>query len=332
MSSNVTDNPRVLVADIDPATSGLVERQVSAAGFPVLIAADGQSACRALVQHRPPIVILGKLPEADRPALREAIYALKATDFAHVIMMTAHATRSRLVAAWEVGVDEFLGRPFTEHELLARLRTAVRSLDLEAEIRRCARKGLFSWRRSRVHTRLCEMAQTDELTGLANLACGLERIDEVWSLAQRHGHDLTVAIVDVDDFKRINETCGPDIGDAVLQQVGAALGRSVRDTDLACRVGGQEFLLIFPDEPAAAILPALERCRRGVEACIHPTPEAPVTISAGIAERRSSMTTLADLLRAADGALFSAKAAGKNQIVVASAGPTSAKSGRENAA
>jgi diguanylate cyclase (GGDEF)-like protein len=119
----------------------------------------------------------------------------------------------------------------------------------------------------------------------------------------------------------------------VLAQVGAALGRAVRELDVACRVGGQEFLLVFPDERAKDILPALDRCRRGVEACIKPAPEASVTISAGVAERTRGMRDLPDLLRAADGALFEAKAQGKNQIVVAEAmTPVSPKPARENAA
>jgi two-component system cell cycle response regulator len=283
----------------------------------VLIAADGAGAVRALVGHRPQIVILGKMPEADRPALRDAIATLKDTHFTHVIMLTAHSPRSRLMAAWEVGVDEFLGKPVREHELLARLRAGVRALDLHKAIERCYRKGLFNWRRSRVHASLTEMSNTDEQTGLRDLRYGLERLDEVWLLATRHDHDLSIAIVDVDDFKRLNDTYGPDAGDSVLQQVGAALGRAVRELDVACRVGGQEFLLVFPDERSTDILPALDRCRRGVEACIKPAPDCHVTISAGVAQRTSGMSDLPDLLRAADGALFDAKAQGKNQIVVA---------------
>ena len=331
-----SETPKVLVADADPQTAARVERQVSEAGFPVIIAVDGPGACRALLQHRPPIVFLGHMPADDRPALRDAIGALKQTAFTHVTMLTAHAPRSRLIAAWEVGVDEFLTKSFSNHELLARLRTAVRAIDLDAEMRRNARQGLSSWRRSRVQSRLAEMAQADELTGLANLRYGLERLDEIWSLAARHEHDLSIAIVDVDDFKALNDTYGPEVGDVVLQQVGGALGRGVRDTDIACRVGGQEFLLIFPDETAAEILPALDRCRRGVEACIHPLPDLRVTISAGVAERGRGTVELSEFLRAADGALFEAKAAGKNQIVVA---PTAeapqtpgTRAGREHAA
>ena len=332
--SKLPETPKVLVADIDPATSGEVERMVVAAGFPVVVAADGPSAVRALAQHRPQVVILGRMPEADRPALRKAINDLKASHFTHVIMMTAHSPRSRMMAAWEVGVDAFLGKPITEFELLARLRAGVRALDLDGAIDRCARKGLFNWRRSRVHNSLTQMMNTDELTGLSNLRHGLERLDEVWTLAQRHNHDLAVAFVDVDDFKRLNETHGPDAGDLVIQQVGAAMARSVRELDVACRVGGQEFLLIFPDERAKDILPALDRGRRGVEACIKPATDVGVTISAGVAERTFAMKSLSDLLRAADAALFEAKSAGKNQIVVASPGamPVSPKSNRENAA
>lgn len=332
--NHLPPTPKVLIADIDSETNAVVERLVSEAGFSVLIAADGPSAARALVQHRPQIVILGNMPESDRPALGDAIAAVRATHFTHVVMLTSHAPRSHLVAAWELGVDSFLGKPVIQYELLARLRSAVRALDLHIEIDRCARKGLFNWRRSRVHARLTEMAHTDELTGLSNLLYGLDRLDEIWSLAQRHNHDLAIAIVDVDDFKRLNDAVGPDEADKVLQQVGAALARGVRDTDVACRVGGQEFLLIFPDEKAEEILPALDRCRRGVEACVKPSPDLNVTISVGVAQRTFNMKALADLMRATDGALFEAKAAGKNQIVVAAPGmmPKAPAAGRENAA
>jgi diguanylate cyclase (GGDEF)-like protein len=331
--SKLPETPKVLVADIDAATSGQIERMVSEAGFPVLIAADGAGAVRALVGHRPQIVILGKMPEADRPAIRDAIATLKDTHFTHVILLTAHSPRSRLMAAWEVGVDEFLSKPVKEYELLARLRSGVRALDLHKAIERCYRKGLFNWRRSRVHSSLTEMSNTDEQTGLRDLRYGLERLDEVWSLAQRHDHDLAVAIVDVDDFKKLNDTHGPEAGEAVLSQVGAALGRAVRELDVACRVGGQEFLLVFPDERSNDVLPALDRCRRGVEACVKPAPDVKVTISAGVAERTRGMRSLPDLLRAADTALFEAKAQGKNQIVVAEGGhPVSPTPARENAA
>ena len=161
---------------------------------------------------------------------------------------------------------------------------------------------------------LTRRADYDELTGLKNRRCFQERLRDEMARKRRYGTPLTLVLLDIDDFKHINDTCGHSAGDAVLRDLGRTLRETLRDVDEAYRVGGEEFALVLPATPSEQGLPVAERVRQAVAALVIPVAHQPLrcTVSLGVAEAEPGRQAEKDLFAAADRALYAAKAAGKN--------------------
>jgi diguanylate cyclase (GGDEF)-like protein len=169
----------------------------------------------------------------------------------------------------------------------------------------------------RLREKLRSESIRDALTGLFNRRYMEESLDLELARAERGRHPVGVVLVDVDHFKRVNDTYGHAGGDAVLAALGALLRASVRGGDLACRLGGEEFLLILPGTPLVELARRAEELRaavRGVQVVHHGQPLGPITVSMGVAAAPDHGTTRDALLRAADAALYRAKAAGRDRI------------------
>jgi len=169
--------------------------------------------------------------------------------------------------------------------------------------------------------RLYELASTDELTGLHVRRMILQRLKQEVRRWQRYGHTLSVAMLDLDHFKRVNDTYGHTVGDEVLRAAGRLLGNSIRqDLDVAGRFGGEEFLVLFPDTPEERAAIACERLREAFANRWVPTDDGPtrVTVSIGVAGCVSRAESALELLKRADAAMYRAKEAGRNRVCMAS--------------
>lgn len=155
------------------------------------------------------------------------------------------------------------------------------------------------------------LSLTDSLTGLTNRRGFEQRLSMEWQRATRYAHPLTVMLIDVDHFKRFNDDFGHQTGDQVLAQVGAILQQAVRTTDLACRYGGEEFVIILPDTPMDDALPIAHRICEQVASYAWNTRQ--VTVSIGVAQL-DQQESARQLVSDADQALYQAKAAGRNQV------------------
>ena len=165
---------------------------------------------------------------------------------------------------------------------------------------------------------LQEQAYVDALTGLYNrrylddcLARELER-------ARRRRSPVCVAMIDIDHFKRLNDTYGHPAGDAVLREMGRLLLENVRKSDIVCRYGGEEFVLVFPDSTLASTRQRLEQIRRLVKELRFPVRSLGFTVSAGVAQAAPEGSNVKDLLCAADGAMYAAKQAGRDRVAESS--------------
>jgi len=306
--------PTVLVVDDDPLTFALLERQLAASGFPSLSAQNGREALELARRRRPQIVILDwVMPELHGPAVCRELRTMR-TPPPYVIMLTVHSATQRVVEALDAGADDYLTKPFKSAELFARLRAGVRTVHLERSL---AARALVGQRMARqlatLNGKLQELASTDDLTGLLNRRSGIARLDEEWRIAVRYDHPLACAMIDIDNFKRINDTLGHVGGDVVLRNVGSVLRSTARDTDMVIRHGGEEFLVVMPHQSETSAALAAERYRAAVEAAC-----AGTTISAGVAARSAESATPERILRHADAALYAAKRRGKNCVQQAS--------------
>jgi len=328
------DALRILIVDDDPAALRLLEKHLSAAGCRVTTAANGIEALEIDSAQAPQMIITDwMMPEVDGLELCRRLRAGEETGFAYIIVLTASIEENRVVEALEAGADDFLTKPYNRQELLARVRAGERIVRLEAGMAERSREvSRYNARLAAANDQLRVMATTDELTGLANRREALARLGEHWSLAVRHGDPLACIVADIDHFKQFNDTHGHAVGDTVLKTTAHVLRRTARYGEAACRIGGEEFLIICPRSTVPSAEMGAERVRSAVAGHMveHNGTALSVTLSLGVAERTESMEGPDDLLKAADEALYAAKEAGRNRVCVAGRAPTLRLSQREH--
>ena len=227
-----------------------------------------------------------------------------------ILVLVSDGDRRKLTQALEMGVNDYLTRPIDKNELIARVRTQLR-------------KKLYADRlRHNVQLSL-EMAITDQLTGLHNRRYMSRHLDTLVNGAQKSGKPLAFLIMDIDHFKSVNDTHGHDIGDEVLREFANRISANVRGIDLACRYGGEEFVVVMPDTDMDFATQVAERLRKSVETNAFEVSRAPgklhITISIGIASSLGDGDSAEALLHRADQALYRAKREGRNRIVLAAA-------------
>jgi two-component system cell cycle response regulator len=197
------------------------------------------------------------------------------------------------------GVLDYLVEPVADGEVLARAEAAARTKDLQHEL---VAQGL----------RLEALLREDALTGLANRRAILTQLGGMVSGARRHGHPFSIGILDLDDFKSINDEHGHHVGDDVLIAAVRAMRAHLRAEDQLGRLGGEEFLVLLPDTAAGAARSVAEKLRTEVAAAPGPVP---VTVSVGVATW--AQETPEELLRRADTALYRAKDGGRDRVMAA---------------
>jgi len=251
------------------------------------------------------IISLG-LENFDGLRLCSQLRSLERTRNIPVLGVTEPDNNARMVRGLEIGVNDFLMRPIDQNELLARARSQVRKRRYTERLRDNVQMSI-------------EMAITDALTGLFNRRYMESHVATLVEQAAARSKPLTVMVLDIDYFKSINDTHGHDAGDDVLRDFALRIKRSIRGIDLACRYGGEEFVLVMPETDMAVAAMVAERLRRRIAAepfsIQKGAKSVPVTISIGIAGLRDKDDTAASVLKRADQALYRAKRDGRNRVV-----------------
>lgn len=309
---------RVLVVDDDPACLRLLQKQLSKAGYDVVEAHDGAEALRILHAEGCRLVITDlNMPGMDGLQLCRAISENEGAGFVYVILVTADVDTDALMKAFEAGADDFLKKPYNQAELLARLKAGVRAVDADAKLA-VQQLALFKSNAELavLNTKLKRSATTDELTGLGNRRAALDRLRELQASSERNQTDLACMLIDIDHFKRINDTLGHEAGDVVLRETANTLRRAARTDEPVFRLGGEELLVLCPGASADNAVNGAERFRSAVAASAveYGNDQISVTISIGVAEWGPNTQTTDVLLRMADEALYSAKRAGRNRV------------------
>ncbi len=309
-------SPKVLVVDDDDESRDLLSSWLTMEGFEVLTAADGRSALDALAERLPDVVLLDLLmpPPEGKDVLR-AIKQRPATADLPVIVMTIKRDLENKIQCLNNGADAFIGKPFQFDELDAVLRSCLRK---QRRSNHAYEQAIH--RLKEANEKLARLIVTDHRTGLFNERHLKKRLKEELEVSQRYGADLSVMLLDLDHFKRINDTFGHDCGDLVLEQFARLLSENARAIDIVGRFGGEEFLMILRNTDAIRAAIVGERIRRSAEDKVYTyrDKQLKVTVSAGIASIPTNNAVKTDdgLLKAADEALLRAKAATRNKVIV----------------
>ena len=299
-------NMKLLIADDDPTMRTILQSALMRLGYKVEIAGDGDQAWSLLQQPQAPeLAILDwKMPGMTGIEICQRLRLRKDSPYVYVVLLTGLDTLNDLVAGLEAGADDYMTKPFKAAELNARLRSGRRVLDLQREL-------------LAAQAQLSVLANHDSLTDLCNRRVILERLSKELARAEREQSPLGLILLDIDHFKRINDTLGHSRGDEVLQQVAQRLTAAIRPYDSVGRYGGEEFLIVAPNCNLPETFKLAERIRKTI--CDEPvwSEDGPIAVSASfgttaiLAEQDSDPKAL---IIAADRALYRAKELGRNRV------------------
>jgi two-component system cell cycle response regulator len=252
------------------------------------------------------LIVSLALTNFDGLRLCSQVRSLERTRNVPILAISDADNDSRLVRGLEIGVNDYLSRPIDKNELLARIRTQIRKKRYAERLRDNVQMSI-------------EMAITDALTGLFNRRYMETHVGTLVEQAASRGKPLTVLVLDIDYFKSINDTHGHDAGDDVLREFALRIRKSIRGIDLACRYGGEEFVVVMPETDLAVATVVAERLRRRIAtepfAIQQGACAVEVTISIGIAALGHG-DNAASVLKRADQALYRAKRDGRNRVVL----------------
>ena len=299
--------PRVLLIDEPPNAETEAEKLADTAD--VDIAHDPQAGLfRASEGSYECIVVSTGFANFDPLRLCSQLRSLDSTRFVPIILLAGKGEDERIMRGLELGVNDYVIRPADQQELTARLRTQIRRRRYNDRLRTSV-------------TQTIEMAVTDGLTGLHNRRYLDSHLATLFDRAMSRRRPLSLMITDIDRFKKINDTHGHDGGDEVLREFARRLRKNVRGIDLACRYGGEEFIVVMPDTGADIAEMVAERVRSEIAE----TPFAvagqsmTVTASVGVSSLNHQLDSVTELFKRADMALFEAKSAGRNRVIAKAA-------------
>jgi two-component system cell cycle response regulator len=251
------------------------------------------------------IVSLG-LENFDALRLCSQVRSLERTRNVPILAICGAEDSARMVRGLEIGVNDYLMRPVDKNELLARVRTQIRKKRYTERLRDNVQMSI-------------EMAIIDPLTGLYNRRYMESHLAALVHQAAARGKPLTSLVLDIDYFKSVNDTYGHDAGDDVLREFATRVRKSIRGIDLACRCGGEEFVIVMPETDIAVAATVAERLRRRIASEPFPisqgTRSIQVTISIGVATLDAADDNGSSILKRADQALYRAKRDGRNRVV-----------------
>ena len=306
--------PRLLVVDDEQAILELLRRRLEALGCSVSLLSGGSAVVDTARTQMPDLILLDvMMPDLDGFSVCRALKADAEVAEIPVFMMTARTEIDSRIKGLDLGAHDYVSKPFEAAELAARIRAALRVKQLQDELKQANRK-------------LERLATSDPLTDLPNRRVFDEQFFLAVERSRRNGDPVSVMMIDLDLFKRINDEHGHQVGDDALRQMGALLNGRRRITDLVGRYGGEEFVWVLPAAAAADALEIAEWLRRAVEEMTITTGAgpSPLTVSIGVTTFSPvdhGPVGASAILEAADLALRTAKTDGRNRVAFRTLGP-----------
>ena len=296
---------KVLIAEDNKVSAKILQKNIKDWGYEVVLAQDGKKAWLALQDEEIRLAVLDwMMPEFNGIQLcqkiRETDHQGENQEYTYIILLTAKGEQKDLIKGFSAGADDYITKPFNHLELKARLKTGKRIIDLQRQLQ--------------------EQASRDGLTGLWNRKRMFRILDKEINRAHRDNLPLAIIMIDIDNFKAINDTHGHHVGDLVLQEIATVLKNNVRNYDEICRYGGDELLIILPNCNIIKTETIAERLRKCVlkHKITTDAVSLSITLSMGgtSTENHSSDVTSEALIMASDEALLMAKTKGRNCVVI----------------
>ena len=297
---------KILIAEDDVTSRRILEGVLSKWNYDVVSASDGNEAWEKLQRSdSPQIAILDWImPGIEGIEICRRLRENKKDEdqYTYLILLTAKNSKENIVRGMEAGADDYIVKPFDHHELRVRVRAGQRIIQLQSELL-ATKKDLLV------------QSRTDPLTGILNRRAILSQIEIELSRTKRDKNHLSLSLLDIDHFKKVNDAYGHIAGDAVLRECVKRIGDVIRPYDSIGRIGGEEFLILIPGTQEADAVSVTERIRSSVaEPDMHVNgSNIPITVSQGIVTCNRN-TDVDVLIVMADKALYRAKENGRNRV------------------
>ena len=306
---------RILIAEDDTASRLILEAALAGLGHEVVAATDGEQAWQLFQSNKVEAIISDReMPRLNGLDLCRRIRESDGGKYIYFIFLTSVNDKVGAAEAIRIGADDYLMKPLNRHELEARLMVASRITELYREL------ATQQVELERLNSQLFRQARIDGLTQVGNRLKMREDLNILVARVAERGESFCAVMCDVDHFKLFNDEYGHLQGDEVLKKVARTLVQGCRPNDEVYRYGGEEFLLVMPEQSIEAACAAAERHRARIEQLAIPnigSPETIVTISAGVAAMTTNRPSIKGWLEGADGALYRAKQLGRNRVVAA---------------
>lgn len=290
----------VLIIEDHPDQRDLLAIVLQREGYRVVTAANGLEALEKLAQHEVHIALSDiMMPKMDGFELINKIRSNSALRHIYIILITARIQEGDRVRGLDLGADDYITKPFSFSELLARVRVGSRVVQYQQHLE--------------------YQTQIDSLTGLFNRRALEKKIGDEFERSKRYGHPLSVVILDIDNFKKINDTYGHHGGDAALVRISEILRERSRSSDFPSRLGGEEFVLVLPETDQDSAIQVARKFHEEIRSCSFGTVDKPflLTVSMGLTSTtKKEYSDWRQMVADADCALYQAKNAGKDRIEI----------------
>ena len=297
----------ILVVDDNPSSYEKVVKLLSKK-YNVSVSPDAQQALFNAAEDDVDTVIVSlALKNYDPLRFCSHLRSLERTRLLPIMAIADHGDDDRVIRALDLGVNDYIRRPIDPNEMMARVRSQVKRKNYNTLLGESVQQSI-------------EMSVRDSMTGLHNRRYLDSHLEEMVKASNSSGKPLSLIICDIDHFKLVNDNHGHDVGDQIIKDFSDRISKNIRSIDLACRYGGEEFVVAMPDTDLELASVIAERLRKSIAA--HPfivengAKQLPVTVSVGVSTLQDANDNPRELIKRADTALYQAKNNGRNQVAI----------------
>ena len=299
----------ILIAEDNPVTRKLLGKILMKAGHEVVLVRNGTEALKLFDEKFYPMIVTDWImPEMNGLELCKAIRSRITQGYVFIVLLTAKDSKYDIITGLEAGADDYLTKPFNKAELIARLKTGIRILELEASLRK-------------VNDKITVLSRTDPLTGCFNRCYLNERLPIEIKRAKRYRRPLSMILCDIDHFKKVNDKYGHQAGDLILKEFVHCIKRLIRNPlDALVRYGGEEFLLILPETDLNGAICIAERICEIISKHFIKVQQNEICITASFGvtsfdyDSHRADFSVDNFIRQADRFLYQAKKEGRNRV------------------